>query len=72
MITKFYLVERNGVPAIWQSDPKRIAQMLRRKKEFTVTSEPPSETRPEALRKLRQAFPGHRLVKPHSSDSIDS
>jgi hypothetical protein len=60
MPSKFYVVEKNGVPAVWQSDPKRIGLMLKHKPGFTSLSEPPSGTRAEALARLRQLFPGSR------------
>ena len=60
MLLKFYVVERNGVSAVWQSDPERIMRQLKRKSGYTVTSDTPSDTRREALVKLRQRFPGSR------------
>lgn len=63
MLSKFYLVQKNGVPAIWQSDTERIAQLLKRKVGFTVVSETPCGTRAEALTKLRDLFPGFRPVR---------
>ena len=63
MIAKFYLVEKDGVPAIWQSDPKGLDRMLKSKKGFTVASRHPSETRSEALTQLRESFPEHRQLK---------
>jgi hypothetical protein len=62
-LSKFYLVEKNGVPAVWQSAPEQITRLLKHKTGFTVISEPPSDTRAEALAKLRQAFPGSRPIK---------
>lgn len=67
-MSKFYLVERDGVPAIWQSDPQRLDGILKHKKGFTVTSGSPSNTRAEALTKLREAFPGFRALKPAGSE----
>lgn len=63
MLAKFYVVEKNGVPAVWQSDPGRIGRLLKHKTGFTITSGTPSDTRAEALTKLRQLFPGSRPVK---------
>jgi hypothetical protein len=63
MPSKFYIVEKNGIPAVWQADPVRIARLLKHKAGFTVTSEAPSDTRAEALSKLREVFPGSRPVK---------
>jgi hypothetical protein len=66
MISTFYIVQRNGIPAVWQTSPKRMPQLLKRKSEFTLASDTPSETRHEALTKLRQLFPRHRPIKPSS------
>jgi len=63
MLSKFYVVQKNGVPAIWQSDAKRIVPLLKRKAGFTVVSEPPCGTRAEALMKLRELFPGCRPIR---------
>jgi hypothetical protein len=62
-MTKFYVVQKNGVPAVWQSDPERIVRLLKHKTGFTVVSETPSNTRAEALIKLREVFPGSRPIK---------
>jgi len=63
MTSKFYIVEKDGIPAVWQSDPVGIARLLKHKTGFTVISETPSDTRSEALIKLRQAFPGSRPIR---------
>jgi hypothetical protein len=63
MLSKFYVVQKNGIPAVWQSDPERIMRLLKQKAGFTVISETPSDTRNEALIKLRQLFPGSRPIK---------
>jgi len=63
MSSKFYVVEKNGVPAVWQSHPERIGQLLKHKTGFTVLPDPPSDTRAEALTKLREVFPGSRPAK---------
>lgn len=63
MISTFYVVQRNGIPAVWQTSPKRILQLLKRKVEFTLACETPSETRHEALVKLRELFPLHRPIR---------
>jgi len=68
MISTFYVVQRNGIPAVWQTSPKRMMRLLKRKAEFTLASDTPSETRPEALTKLRQLFPQHRHIKPSSQE----
>lgn len=62
-MSKFYVVERKGVPAVWQSNPERMARLLKQKEGYTVTSEAPSDTRAEALLKLRQLFPGSRPIR---------
>ena len=64
MQSKFYVVEKNGVPAVWQSNPDRIGRMLRHNPGFANHSEAsPSDTRAEALVRLRQLFPGSRPLK---------
>lgn len=63
MISTFYVVQRNGIPAVWQTSPKRLLELLKRKEEFTLASETPSGTRSEALTKLRQLFPLHRPIR---------
>ncbi len=60
---KFYVVEKSGVPAVWESDPKRVERLLKQKPGFAVTSATLSDTRAEALTKLRELFPGHRPLK---------
>jgi hypothetical protein len=62
-LSKFYVVEKNGVPAVWQSVPEQITRLLKHKAGFTVISETPSNTRAEALTKLREVFPGSRPIK---------
>jgi len=63
MLSKFYVVQKNGVPAIWQSDARRIVRLLKHKAGFTVISETPCDTRAEALTKLRELFPGARPIR---------
>ncbi len=63
MLSKFYVVEKQGIPAVWQSEPARIARLLKHTAGFRVISETPSDTRAEALIKLRQVFPGARPVR---------
>ena len=63
MLAKFYVVEKDGVPAVWQSDPEKMNRLLKVKAGYTVTSESPSNTRAEALLKLRKLFPGSRPTK---------
>ncbi len=66
MFVKFYVVERNGVPAVWQLDPEGVTRQLKRKAGYAVTSDAPSDTRREALVKLRQRFPGSRPLHAQS------
>ncbi len=63
MLSKFYIVQKNGIPAVWQSDPERISGLLKQKAGFAISGETPSNTRAEALTKLRQVFPGSRPIK---------
>ena len=63
MPPKFYVVQKAGVPAVWQSDPQRMPRLLKHKTGFTVVSDLPSDTRADALIKLRQLFPGFRATK---------
>jgi hypothetical protein len=58
MLSKYYVVQKSGTPAIWQSDPQQIERLLKRKTGFTVVSDTPSDTRADALGILRQLFPG--------------
>jgi hypothetical protein len=67
MSLKFYVVEKNGVPAVWQLDPSRIGRMLKQKPGFTSVPEPPTDSRAEALIRLRQLFPGCRPLKASTS-----
>lgn len=59
----FYVVEKAGVPAIWESAPEHLPKLLRRKVGFSVTAADPSGTRKGALLILQQLFPGHRVAK---------
>jgi hypothetical protein len=63
MLSKFYVVQKAGIPAVWQSDPQRIVRLLKQKTGFTMMSDTPSDTRADALMKLRQLFPGSRPIK---------
>ena len=63
MLSKFYVVQKAGIPAIWQSDPQRIVELLKQKAGFTIITETPSDTRADALIKLRYLFPGSRPIK---------
>jgi hypothetical protein len=62
-MSKFYVVQKAGVPAVWQCDPERISSLLRRKSGFAIAAADPSETRRGALVLLRELFPGHRVSK---------
>jgi hypothetical protein len=49
------------VPAIWQSDPQRVVDLLRHTKRVSRSYlKTPSDTRADALVKLRQLFPESR------------
>jgi hypothetical protein len=63
MLSKFYVLQKNGIPAIWQSDTERMARLLKHKAGFTVVSETACDTRAEALRKRRELFPGSRPLR---------
>jgi hypothetical protein len=63
VLSKFYLVEKAGIPAIWQSDPQGITRLLKHKTGFTVITDTPSDTRADALTKLRELFPGSRPIR---------
>jgi hypothetical protein len=63
MPSKFYVVQKDGVPAIWQSEPQQMPRLLKGKSGFTVVTDKPSETRADAITKLRQLFPGSRPIK---------
>ena len=63
MPSKYYVVEKGGVPAVWQADPRKILRMLKNKVGFTILSVAPSDTRADALITLRQLFPGCRPIK---------
>jgi hypothetical protein len=62
-MSKFYVVEKAGIPAVWQSDAEHIGSLLQRKTGFKIAAADPSGTRHDALVVLRQLFPGHRPVK---------
>jgi hypothetical protein len=63
MSSKFYIVQKAGVPAIWQSSPQRFEQLLKHKPGFMVAADTPSDSRADAISKLRQLFPGARPAK---------
>jgi hypothetical protein len=62
-MSKFYIVEKAGVPAIWQTEPEQLPTLLERKSGFSVTDAGASGTRKGALVALRRLFPGHRPIK---------
>lgn len=62
-MSEFYVVEKAGIPAVWQTDAAHIGGLLRRKAGFKIAAAEPSGTRRDALAVLRQLFPGHRPVK---------
>lgn len=66
-MTWFYIVEKAGVPNIWESTPETLPKLLRRKAGFSLAAADPSKTREDALILLRQLFPGRRLAKPLSN-----
>jgi hypothetical protein len=61
-MSNFYIVQRNGIPAIWQVDPKGIVALLKRKSKlgYFIISDVPTSSRAEALTRLRELFPGAR------------
>ena len=67
-MSNFYIVQRNGVPAVWEVDPEGIVRLLKRKSKvgYSVASELPECSRSEALIRLRELFPGFRSTKPVS------
>lgn len=62
-MSKFYVVEKAGVPAVWQADPEHLPTLLKWKAGFAVTGAQASGTRKGALVLLRELFPGHRPLK---------
>jgi hypothetical protein len=67
-MSNFYIVQRIGVPTVWQVDPNGIVRLLKRKSKagYSVASEVPEHSRSEALTRLRELFPGFRSAKPVS------
>jgi hypothetical protein len=61
-MSNFYIVQKNGMPAIWQVDPQGIIRLLKRKSKagFTMAAEAPSNSRAQALERLRELFPNVR------------
>jgi hypothetical protein len=61
-MSNFYIVQRNGIPAVWQADPKGIVRLLKRRSKagYSIASELPERSRSEALIRLRELFPGFR------------
>lgn len=64
-MSNFYIVERNGTPAIWQVGPDGIVSLIKRKSKagYSMVLEPPFASRSEALTKLCQMFPNVRRAK---------
>ncbi len=62
-MSKFYVVEKAGVPAVWQTEPEQLPTLLKRKSGFSVNDAGASGTRKGALDLLRQLYPGHRPIK---------
>jgi hypothetical protein len=65
VMSTFYVVQRSGVPAVWQAAPDQMRRLLKRKSKtgYSVASDMPSNTRAEALNKLRELFPDCRQLK---------
>ena len=55
-MSKFCVAQKNGIPAVWQVDPDKMAGLLKRKNKagYTVVCDAHSNTRTEALNKLRE------------------
>lgn len=64
-MSNFYIVQKNGMPAIWQVDPQGIIRLLKRKSKagFIVATKAPAKSRAEALKRLRELFPNVRPSK---------
>lgn len=64
-MSNFYIVEKNGIPAIWQVAPDGIISLFKRKTKagYSMAVEPSFATRSEALNKLRELFPNTRRSK---------
>jgi hypothetical protein len=47
-MSNFYIVQKNGMPAIWQVDPQGIIRLLKRKSKagFTTATKAPAKSRP--------------------------
>jgi hypothetical protein len=61
-MSNFYLVQRNGIPAVWQAAPEGIGRLLKCKSKtgYAMALEPPMSSRSEALKKLHELFPNAR------------
>ncbi|MGC2659897.1 MAG: hypothetical protein WA324_18215, partial [Bryobacteraceae bacterium] len=61
----FYIVQRNGIPAVWQVNPEGMVRLLKRKNKigYSVVSDVPTTSRAEALTRLRELFPNCRPAK---------
>ncbi len=64
-MSNFYIVQRNGVPAVWEAAPEEMPKLLKRKSKngYSIASDKPTTSRTEALRKLRELFPNCRPLK---------
>ena len=65
VISKFYVVQKNGIPAVWQVTPDKMPGLLKRKNKvgYSIACDVPSNTRTEALNKLRELFPHCRPAR---------
>lgn len=63
MISTFYVVQRNGIAAVWQISPESLLRLLKRKTEFRLACDTPAGSRGQALAKLRELFPKQRPAK---------
>ena len=65
-MSNFYIVERNGIPAIWQVDPEGMVSLLKRKSKagYSVAAHLTTKSRAEALARLRELFPERRPARP--------
>lgn len=65
VMSTFYVVQRSGIPAVWEAAPDQMRRLLKRKSKsgYLVASDMPSNTRAEALNKLRELFPDCRPLK---------
>ena len=64
-MSNFYIVQREGIPAIWQVDPQGIVRLLscKGKAGYSLVAEAPARSRAEALDPPCELFPNVRLRK---------